>query len=81
MGSSRRQRHQNYRSRQELRDFQGEEIKPRARISINVFCGYSLYHEGSTRKLFVKEQGRYGKLNAEKGAIVNALYGEVQTAR
>lgn len=24
---------------------------------------------------------RYGKLNAEKGAIVNALYGEVQTAR
>lgn len=24
---------------------------------------------------------RYGKLNAEKGAIVNALYGEVQTTR
>ena len=24
---------------------------------------------------------RYGKLNAEKGAVVNALYGEVQTAR
>ena len=43
-----------------------------------------LVKSGGTLK--IKNNGgihlnRYGKLDAEKGATVNALYGEVQTAR